>query len=1457
MSRLLRLVLVTFLCVAVVAAALAGTVARTQTTSIFVSPPNPQLEIGQTQQFTVLDDAGRILGATRVRVAGGPTHTCALTAAGGVECWGLTDANALFSDYTVRTRPVAVPGVSAAVSIVVGSQHACAERADGTVLCWGHNFYGELGNGVPVHDLSNRAFDLVAGPPVAATLGGRATAITAGGTDFSYHTCALLADTTVQCWGRNNGGQLGNGTLTDTSTPIAVSDLTGVVALAAGESGTCAVLQDGTVKCWGLVFQLPGGNWRVDKTPVAVSGLSGVATISGGKSHFCALRSDGTAACWGSNDYGELGDGTTTLRTAPVSVNGLSEPAVGIGEGQDHTCALLATGMVQCWGVNQYGSIGLPTDRISFAPVTVSGVTDAIAISTGLWHTCALSSVGTLKCWGWNAWGQLGNESTTNSSSPVPTEPLITWSSSDPSVATIDPVTGQATGLANGTATITATYDAMGLTAETTVTVGTPTVPPVITSPDNVTFTVGSAGSFSVTATGTPAPTISEVGVLPAGVAFTDGVLIGTPAPGTSGFYNLTFIASNGAPPNATQTFTLTVDEAPVITSPASAIFETEKYSSLVVSATGAPKPIVSVSGTLPAGLTFTPIVNDPSRGYLGGVPASGTSGSYTVTIKASNSVGEAVQTFTLKVIGLKSIGVAPVTPSLAVGLTMQFTASAAYDDGSTRDVTSSGTLWSSSNSRATITAGGLATGVHQGTVTITARYLGMSASTNLTVAAPVLVSLAVSPATATIATLGQTQQFVATGTYSDGHTTILTKIVAWSSTCAAWPTCAAVTMTNGGNGGLATGTTPGTATIVATLDGVAGTATLFVVPSLVSVKITPVNPVIRGLPAIRFTATGTYSDNSTQDLTKSVTWTSSQPVVASVGQTTGVGVLLGDGSTTIKAKLNGFTDSTTLTVFSCVEPTPFDFAYFAPRDSDAIAYERPSPSAPPGSPCGAYVSTYGGGAPSKFRKIQRGSFDDYVNVATDGAPLNGVAVTPAGDRIFGALINTSTDFTALPGLAFATAGTLRFSRQVTSPAPVITLGNGPFSDSRFNQGPVGPALDSTTSSGLAFPAVYFGNWQSDGDLYRFDRASDGTWTGTRLPEPEWWLPRQRITAIAFEMRTNTAANPRRRDRYLVVGRGTTITTIDIDTTVRTDVDLASACPINANAGVARAAGILSIAIHPAIGDIYVEVKGLNGYPYIVDLDLSLACRTLSDVQAAAGLTSLVGSRLLGSTFGDEGRIVVTPNLMLLRMVPNLATGFAGPSLYTLPTGGAPVANGGPDLTVYSSGGGVVVPVRLDGSASYDPEGDALVDSWTQVAGPVLFLPPPQIESGILTFPFGLPPGIFTFQLTVSDGVETASDQVTVTVLDWQPVANAGADQTVQAGTVVTLNASASTGDSLTFRWEQPGGLPLVNLSNPDAMAPTFVAPEVPASTTLQFWVTVSSRGVTSTDVVNIKVKPK
>lgn len=290
-----------------------------------------------------------------------------------------------------------------------GDVHSYFIRPNGTVWAAGQNYHYQLGNGggsdsaVPV---------MVSGLSDVSSV--------ASGDNFGV---ALKTDGTVWAWGQNSSfGQLGNGRTAYESTPVRVSGLTDVVAIASGAHHSLAIRRDGSLWAWGWnsLGELGDGTNTNRLVPVPVSGISDVRAIAAGSNHSLAVKKDGTVWAWGWNAYGQLGDGGTTGRTVPGQVAGLSN-ATSVAAGLVHSLALLSNGSVAAWGDNLFGELGDGNrGTVSRAPVAVLNVRNATSIAAGWYHSLALTSTGVVWAFGENVnHGQLGDGSGRDQPIPV------------------------------------------------------------------------------------------------------------------------------------------------------------------------------------------------------------------------------------------------------------------------------------------------------------------------------------------------------------------------------------------------------------------------------------------------------------------------------------------------------------------------------------------------------------------------------------------------------------------------------------------------------------------------------------------------------------------------------------------------------------------------------------------------------------------------------------------------------------------------------------------------------------------------------------------------------------------------------------------------------------------------------------------------------------------------------
>ena len=392
------------------------------------------------------DQASQPTAPVAGSIATGNFHSCAVISF-AVRCWGYGGDGALGYGNTATVGAFDTPAVvgpvflgagRAVAAIAAGSVHTCALLDNGTVRCWGFGANGRLGYG-NTNTVGDDETPGALPSPVDLGAGRTAKAVTAG----DGHTCAILEDDTVRCWGFNLDGRLGYGH-TDaigdnepagSGGPVNLGPGRTARAIAAGGSHTCALLDNGTVRCWGFggFGRLGyGKNADIGRSPDATPETVGPVDLGAGRTaraltagygHTCAILDNGTVLCWGFNGSGRLGYGDTEPvgddelpgMVTPVDL-GAGRTARAIHAGNEHTCALLDDGSVRCWGAGGFGRLGYGDARSigdneppgSVGPVQLGTGRTATAISAGFEHTCARLDDGSVRCWGTGTNGRLG-----------------------------------------------------------------------------------------------------------------------------------------------------------------------------------------------------------------------------------------------------------------------------------------------------------------------------------------------------------------------------------------------------------------------------------------------------------------------------------------------------------------------------------------------------------------------------------------------------------------------------------------------------------------------------------------------------------------------------------------------------------------------------------------------------------------------------------------------------------------------------------------------------------------------------------------------------------------------------------------------------------------------------------------------------------------------------------------
>lgn len=462
---------------------------------------------------------------TAVHISVGLAHACAALADGTVRCWGSDSIRQLGDNLRVNTgTPVTAAGVTGAIEVSAGDEHSCALTSGGTVYCWGNNANDRLAIGaalngsVPslvngatggIHLSSSGIADCIVKSGGTLACWGRGTSGQIGsGSTKAWYTTATAVTTTltgfanisggggsffcaknafgIACWGDDNYGELGKGTVALRATPTnissapsaaissisagdlstclvaggvpycfgnnnsgemgdgtdqqrrapkAISSITTATEVGVGSAHACVVLSSGALSCWGsnTFGQLGDGGTTAATTPVT-SAATGVAHVGAGTAHTCVQKTNGSVQCWGQGAQGQLGNGAGAQSNTPVTP--VAANVIDLGVGQRHTCVVLSGGAVQCWGFNNVSQVGDGTTTNQLSPVAVAGLPSAAAkVSAGQSHTCVVLAAGTAYCWGDNTLGQLGDSTFTSSPTPVQVSGLtgatdiMTWGS--------------------------------------------------------------------------------------------------------------------------------------------------------------------------------------------------------------------------------------------------------------------------------------------------------------------------------------------------------------------------------------------------------------------------------------------------------------------------------------------------------------------------------------------------------------------------------------------------------------------------------------------------------------------------------------------------------------------------------------------------------------------------------------------------------------------------------------------------------------------------------------------------------------------------------------------------------------------------------------------------------------------------------------------------------------------
>ncbi len=455
------------------------------------------------------------------RIAAGHDYTMAIKSSGTLFGWGLNDRGQL-GDNTLIAKATPTPEATGATdwAIVAASipfnaatlNHTAAIRSDGTLWAWGDNSNGEVGDGTSGNQRSV--------PTQESTAATNWVGVAAG----ENHTVAVRSDGTLWAWGKNNAGQLGDGTFADRVNPTQIGTATNWMAVAAGGDHTVALRFDGTLWAWGdnndgQVGDGTSGNQR--SAPVQIGSDTTWTAVAAGANHTVALQSDGTIWTWGLGTSGQLGHNNTVSKVSPTKVALLpSDEWSSIAAGTAHTVAIRTDGTLWAWGDNTNGQVGDNTSgNIRTLPTQENtGATTWVQAAAGLRHTVAVKTDGTLWAWGDNTSGELGDGTAAPKLAPT----SITSGYAIPPFVVSTTPTDHATHVSVSTRTFTAVFDramkASTITTSTFTIAGVSGTVSYNAATKTATFTSSSNLAYAMTYTASISTAVTDASDIPLGM---------------------------------------------------------------------------------------------------------------------------------------------------------------------------------------------------------------------------------------------------------------------------------------------------------------------------------------------------------------------------------------------------------------------------------------------------------------------------------------------------------------------------------------------------------------------------------------------------------------------------------------------------------------------------------------------------------------------------------------------------------------------------------------------------------------------------------------------------------------------------------------------------------------------------------------------------------------------------